>query len=89
MDTPFSTEALYKMTIDISDQITYSQNMETQTTQKNDFSYNGKFKLGARPPQRLSAAARKQLDEAVPSPKVHEMAARFARSKVIFETLSE
>jgi len=53
--------------------------MKTQTTEHTSY----KFKPGARPPKKLSAAARKQLDEAVPSLKAHELAARFARSKVV------
>jgi hypothetical protein len=60
--------------------------MKTQTTQQTSHSYNGTFKLGARPPKRLSAAARKQLDEAVPSVKAHNIAARFAKSKVVVES---
>jgi hypothetical protein len=42
-----------------------------------------KFVPGARPPKRLSAAARKQPDEMVPSRKAHEMVARFIKSKVV------
>ncbi|MEI6705373.1 MAG: hypothetical protein WCL71_17865 [Deltaproteobacteria bacterium] len=59
--------------------------MKTQTIKQENtpHSYNGTFKLGARPPRRLSAAARKQLDEAVPSAKAREMAARFSKSQVI------
>jgi hypothetical protein len=53
--------------------------MKTQTTEHSKY----KFVPGARPPQKLSAAARKQLDEMVPSVKVREMAARFAKSKVV------
>jgi hypothetical protein len=68
--------------------IAYSRDMKTQTTKQENatHSYNGTFKLGARPPRRLSAEARKQLDEMVPSAKAREMAARFARSKVIVES---
>jgi hypothetical protein len=53
--------------------------MKTLTTEHDGY----KFKLGARPPKKLSAAARKQLDEAVPSLKAHELAARFVKSKVV------
>ena len=52
--------------------------MKTQTADHKNY----KFILGARPPKKLSAAARKQLDEMVPSVKAHEMAARFGKSKV-------
>ena len=65
--------------------------MKTKTTKQENapHSYNGTFKLGARPPRRLSAAARKQLDEMVPSVIAREMAARFARSKVLVESWSD
>ena len=51
--------------------------MKTESTTK-----TRKFIAGARPPKKMSAADRKQLEEAVPSIKAHELAARFARSKV-------
>jgi hypothetical protein len=59
--------------------------MKTQTIEQENtvHSYNGTFKLGARPPRRLSAAARKQLDEMIPSIKARKMAAKFAKSQVI------
>jgi hypothetical protein len=65
--------------------------MKTQTTEQENtvHSFNCTFKLGARPPRRLSAAARKLLDEMVPSVKAREMAARFDRSKVIIEPWSD
>ena len=72
--------------IEIRFPIAYSENMKTQTIKQTGHSYNGTFKPGARPPKRLSAAARKQLDEAVPSTKAREIAARFAKSKVIVES---
>ncbi|HIJ86199.1 MAG TPA: hypothetical protein HPP97_00785 [Desulfuromonadales bacterium] len=76
---------LFKEAVEIYAYFPYSDSMKTQTIEQEStvHSLNGKFKLGARPPRRLSAAARKQLDEMVPSVKAREMAARFDRSQVI------
>ena len=53
--------------------------MKPQTTKH----INTVFKPGARPPKKLSLAAKKQLDEAVPSRKAHELAARSAKANVV------
>jgi len=65
------------ISIEITHTTMYISYMKTQTELQ-----TRKFVPGARPPKRLSAAAKKQLDEMRPSVKAHEMAARFARSKV-------
>ena len=63
--------------LEISLSIAYSFGMKTENTNQ-----IRKFIPGARPPKKLSAADKKQLEEAVPSIKAHELAARFAKSKV-------
>ena len=57
--------------------IAYSFGMKTEA-----IAQIRKFIPGARPPKKLSAADVKQLEEAVPSIKARELAARFAKSKV-------
>ncbi len=44
---------------------------------------NKKFVLGARPPKRLSQAAKKQLETSKPNKKALERAARIMKLKVV------
>ncbi len=53
--------------------------MKTQITVQ----ISPRFKPGARPPQKLTPAAKKLLDEAVPSLKAHELAERSAKANVV------
>ena len=53
--------------------------MKPQTTEH----ISSRFKPGARPPTKLSLAAKKQLDDAIPSRKAHDLAARSAKAKVV------
>lgn len=55
----------------------YSSSMKKSTT-----IHNLKFTPGARPPIKLTAAAKKQLDTAKPSLKAHKLAACVAKLKV-------